>query len=82
MGKPTAQEIANALGIASNQVSPLAKRGMPVHKIKKAREWFEKNGFDSVHHSKSGGASNDGPSMKTTINAAIGSGRVMPSNVL
>ncbi len=79
MGKPTAQEMANALGISINQVFPLQKRGMPVHQIKKAREWFDKNGFDAIHHGKSGGASNSGPSLTTTINAALGSGRVMPS---
>jgi hypothetical protein len=78
MVKPTAQEMANALGIGINQVFPLQKRGMPVHQIKKARERFDKNGFDAIHHGKSGGASNSGPSLAKTINAALGSGRVMP----
>lgn len=79
MGKPTAREIAIALGINDNQVFSLQKRGMPVSKIKKAREWFERNGFDAVHHGKSGGAANNGPKLSASINAAIGGGRgVMP----
>lgn len=81
MGKPKVQDIADALCINSNQVSSLQKRGMPINKIKNAREWFEANGFHRVHHGKSGGAANNGPSMATTINAAIGGGRgVIPSN--
>lgn len=82
MGKPTVNDIADALGIQSNQVNALHKRGMPIHKLKKAREWFDKNGFDNVHHGKVGAAANNGPKMSSQINAALGSGRgVMPSNV-
>ena len=79
MGRPTVQEIAGALGINSNRIVQLQKRGMPVHQIRKAREWFEANGFDMIHHGKSGGAENSGPNMETKINSIIGKGRgVMP----
>lgn len=79
MGKPTTQEIASAIGVKNSQVAQLQNRGMPVHKIRSAREWFEKNGFTTIRHDKSGGAANRGPSMSTTMNAAIGKGRgVMP----
>ena len=81
MGKPTIQEIADALQISKEQVNQLGNRGMPLNKIKKAREWFDANGFRRTFHSKSGGAANSGPSMKTTIKSALGHGRgVMPSN--
>ena len=77
--KPTTQEIASAIGVKNSQVAQLQNRGMPVHKIRSAREWFEKNGFTTIRHDKSGGAANSGPSMSTTMNAAIGKGRgVMP----
>ena len=79
MGRPTAQEIAGALGINSNQLAQLQKRGMPVHQIKKAREWFAEHGFNTIHHGKSGGSANNGPNMETKINSIIGKGRgVMP----
>jgi hypothetical protein len=71
MGKPTSQEIASALGVNLNQVHALHKRGMPVNKIKKAREWFDANGFDRVPHGKSGGASNGGSRLETMINVAL-----------
>ena len=45
MGKPTTQEIASAIGVKNSQVAQLQNRGMPVHKIRSAREWFEKNGL-------------------------------------
>ena len=80
MGKPSAQDIAESLGIAKNQVVTLEKRGMPVHKIGKAREWFEKNGFSQVHHSKSGGAQSSGPNISTEIKAVLGSGKLTGQN--
>ena len=80
MGKPSAQDIAESLGIAKHQVVTLEKRGMPVHKIGKAREWFEKNGFSQVHHRKSGGAQSSGPNMATEINAVLGSGQLAGQN--
>jgi hypothetical protein len=49
MAKPRQKDIAAALGIDSNQVSQLAKRGMPVHKLSLARDWFNENGFRSIN---------------------------------
>ena len=65
MGKPKIQDISESLGVSSNQVNMLKKRGMPTDSIKKARDWFEKNGFSLTPHSKSGGAAH------TPINPSI-----------
>jgi len=56
MSKPSVKEIAESLGISTNQVSQLRSRGMPVSKIKLARVWFDENGFSKVNHSKVGAA--------------------------
>lgn len=68
MSKPSAKEIATALGISAGQVSQLSCRGMPVNKIKSARRWFECNGFDNIHHGKSGGAASQGPNLVKQAN--------------
>ena len=56
MSKPSHQEIADALGIANNQVKQLANRGMPINKIKNAKKWFEANGFSHFKRVRSGGS--------------------------
>lgn len=80
MGKPTTQDIAFALGVNENQIVLLAKRGMPTHKIKKAREWFEVNGFAKTFHSKSGGAASSGPKLTVKIKSALGHMLQKPSS--
>ena len=73
MSKPTAEQLAAALGVSGEQIRQLAKRGMPTHKTDKAREWFKQHGFDSVPHRKSGGANRQGVTVSQQINAVIGS---------
>ena len=53
MSHPSHEDIAQALGIKNNEVKQLAKRGMPLATVSKARAWFEINGFryhDNVPH--------------------------------
>ena len=52
MSKPTSEDIAHAIGITPKQVHQLHKRGMPTNTVKKAREWFEVNGFKSLGRDK------------------------------
>lgn len=73
MSKPTAEQIAAALGISVGQINLLAKRGMPRDKVKKAKEWFAANGFTQVGHSKSGGATRH-VKIHTHINSILGGG--------
>jgi hypothetical protein len=73
MSRPTRQEIADALGIGVHQVSQLGNRGMPLNKIKKAREWFDVNGFNLKPHSKAGVAESPIPFCK--ILKSVSSGR-------
>ncbi len=40
---PTRQELAEALGVGTSQVSKLAGRGMPVDSVDAAREWRRRN---------------------------------------
>jgi len=56
MSRPAHADLAAALGIDLHRVSQLARRGMPVATITKARDWFAKNGFVSRNHAKPGGA--------------------------
>ena len=54
MSKPANKDIALVLGISASQVSQLANRGMPIKKIKLAKDWYEKNGFTRVGGKRGG----------------------------
>ena len=45
MSKPSHADLAAALGIEIARVWQLARRGMPINTIEKARAWFAQNGF-------------------------------------
>lgn len=72
MAKPTAAQLAAALGVSGEQIRQLAKRGMPIHKTDKAREWFKQHGFDSVPHRKSGGAERKLVTISRQLNSKLG----------
>ena len=70
MAHPSCQDVARALGLDVNRVGELARRGMPINSLKKARAWFDANGmFQRVRHT--GGGAKFKHSAKTTAELVV-----------